>query len=326
MALTSGTATKYDMAGIRESLSDIIYRITPEDTVFMSSAGRGPAASNTLEEWQTDSLAAVDTDNAQLEGDNASYTTPSPTVRVGNYTQISRKTASVSDTSEEVTKAGRKGAMAFEIAKRSAELKRDQESIFLTNQAGNAGGVGTARRLASLGAWVKTNVSKGTGGGNPAYTSGVPSAARTDSTSGDLRALTETIFKNVIQQAWTSGGKPRTVLAGPVNKQRISGFAGIATRNFDLSNVDPRPTAIIAAADVYVSDFGPLRIVPSRFQRERDVWFLDWDYVDVSYLRPHKKVPLAKTGDAENQMIICEYTLRVLQEAALGLAADLTTT
>lgn len=322
MALVSGTATKYDMSGLREDLSDVIYNISPEDTPFVSSCGRGKANA-TLFEWQTDSLAAVSTSNAQLEGDDASYTTPAATARVGNYTQISRKTLVLSGTLEAVDKAGRKSELAYQIAKRGKELKRDIEAMAMENLGGNAGGTGTARVTAGLGAWVKTNDDLGTSGASPTYTSGVPGAARTD---GTQRAFTETILKSVIQSVWTAGGNPRVLMVGPVNKAKVSAFSGIATRNFDLSNVSPKPTAIIASADVYVSDFGTLRVVPNRFQRERDGWVLDFDLIEVDYLRPFVVEEMAKTGDAEKRLMIAEWGLKVKQEAGLGLAADLTTT
>lgn len=321
MALVSGTMTRYEGKGLREDLADVIYNISPEDTPFMSSIGRG-SATQTLHEWQTDSLAAADGTNAQLEGDDAAFTTPAATVRVGNYTQISRKTVILSDTLESVDKAGRRSELAYQLAKRGAELKNDMEKIFLQNQGGAAGDVGTARKLASLPAWLKTNVNKDAGGANPVYTSGVPGAARTD---GTQRAFTETIAKDVIQQCWTEGGNPKVIMVGPVNKTRISTtFTGISTRNLDSSSA--APTAVIASVDVYVSDFGVLRVIPNRLQRERDAWFLDWSVLSCPYLRAFRQTPLAKTGDAEKRMMVAEYTLRVNQEAALGLAADLTTT
>jgi hypothetical protein len=76
---------------------------------------------------------------------------------------------------------------------------------------------------------------------------------------------------------------------------------------------------------VYVSDFGTFRVIPNRFQRERDAWLVDWDMVNVRYLRPFKTKPMAKTGDATKKLMIVEYTLEVKQEAGLGLCADLTT-
>lgn len=322
MSVPSGTFIKYDAKGLREQLSDAIYNISPEDTPFMSAIGRGPKAKGTLVEWQTDSLAAVDTTNAQVEGDDASYTTPAATVRVGNYTQISRKTLSLSGSLQEHEAAGRKDEEAYQMQKRSAELKRDMEAILLTNQGADAGGSTTARKIASMGAWLKTNVDKASDGSNPTYTSGVPLAGRTD---GTQRAFTETIAKNVIQLAWSSGGSPRTLMCGPVNKAKVSAFSGIATRNFDLSNVAPKATAIIAAADVYVSDFGTLRVIPNRFQRERDAWVLDFEMLSVRMYRPFKREKMAKTGDADKTLLLVEWTLQVNQEAALGAAFDLTT-
>jgi hypothetical protein len=293
------------MQGLRESLHDRIYNISPEETPFITGAGRGAAAKQTLEEWQTDTLAAVDGNNAQLEGDDASFQTPAATARVGNYTQIMRKTLILSDTLESVDKAGRRSELAYQLAKRGAEIKRDLETVCLQAQAGAAGSAGAARKLAGLNAWIKTNVDKHATGTNPSYSAGVP---------------------NVIQTGWTNGANFSTLMVGPVNKQRVStDFTGIATRNYDLSNVAARPMAAIASIDVYVNDFGVLRVVPNRFQRERDAWFLDYDYVELKYLRPLQQIRLSKTGDAEKRMMVQEVTLCVKNEAALGLAADLTT-
>jgi hypothetical protein len=295
------------------------------DTPILSGAVKGEAK-QTLFEWQTDSLDSATTANAHLEGDDiASFPSVAATARVGNYTQISRKLLILSGTLEAVDKAGRQSELAFQLAKRGRELKRDMEKIILANLGGDAGSTTTARQTATLGAWLKSNVNGGTGAGDPVYTSGVPGAARTD---GTLRALTETIFKNVIQQVWESGGNVDSLIAfpGPVNKQKISAFTGVVTRNFDISNASPRPTAVIAAVDVYVSDFGTVRIMPQRFGRERDCYLIDFEYLGVNTLRPFHTVKLAKTGDAEKRMLLVEWGLKVHNEAAHGLAADLTTT
>jgi len=322
VAIVTGTYHRYLASGLREELEDKIYNISPEDTPFYSSIGSG-SCKQTLFEWQTDSLGAAAA-NAQVEGDDVTYAAPTATSRVGNYTQIARKHAIVSDTLDMVDKAGRQSELDYQVMMRAAELKRDCELVMLTNTAGAAGGASTARNLASMGAWLKSAVSYyTTDGGNPTYTSGVPAAVRTDGTG---RAFTETILKAVIQSVWTNGGKPRVLMCGPVNRTKVSGFSGIATQNIDISNVKPGPMAIIGSADVYVSDYGTLRVIPNRFQRERDAWVLDWDLLAMKVLRPMQSKEMAKTGDAEKRLIIKEWTLQVKQEAGLGLAADLTTT
>jgi len=326
MSQTSNTFDTFNAKGIRESLSNVIYNISPEETPFMSNIGR-ESVKNTFFEWQTDSLAAASTTNAQIEGDDvSSYDSTAATVRLGNYTQVSRKTLILSGTLESVDKAGRRSELAYQLAKRSAELKRDMESIMLTNQAASGGsaGVSTAiRKTGSLLAFLKTNTDKGTGGADPSYTT-QPNATRTDSLAADQRTFTEAILKSVIQKVWTAGGTPKVLMVGPVNKQRVSAFAGIAEIRREVTG--NKPGVIIGAADVYVSDFGAVSVVPNRFQRERDAFVLDPEYASVCYLRPFQTIELAKTGDAEKRMIVVEWGLKVNTEAAHGLAADLTTT
>ena len=316
------TFQTFQAIGVREDLENTIYSISPTDTPFISNGGRGDAKA-TLHEWQTDSLATVDTGNAQIQGDDiTAIPAATPSVRVGNYTQISRKLVLVAGTLDAVDKAGRQSELAYQLAKKSKELKRDMEAIALHNIAGSAGNATTAATMATMGAWLKSNISYyTTDGGNPAYTSGVPAAARTD---GTTRAFSETLFKAVLQSVWTSGGSLRMAMAGPANKQNLSQMAGIATHTYNFSG-DNQMT-IVGAADVYVSDFGVLSIVPNRFQRDRDVWVLDPEYYSIAYLRSFRTEKLAKTGDAEKRMLLVEWTLKVHNEAAHGLVADLNTT
>ena len=319
MAIVTNTFTTFDAKGIREDLSNVITNIAPEETPYMSNIGR-ESISNSLFEWQTDTLASAAA-NKQLEGDDVtSFDSVTATVRLQNYAQISRKTIVLSATEETVNKAGRRSELAYQIAKRSAELKRDQEYTMLNGAVAAAGNTTTARGTASLQAFIKTNYDMQTNGANPSYTT-VPTGARSD---GNVRTFTETILKNVIQQVWTAGGTPKILMTGPVNKQRVSGFAGIASARYNLNGGD-RPATIIGAADIYVSDFGQVQVVPNRFQRERDAFVIDPDYAKVTTLRPYQQVELAKTGDAEKRMLIVEWGHKVLAENAHGIAADLIT-
>ena len=324
MAIKSNTYTTYSVTGTREDLSDVISMITPKETPFLTMIGTGPAAKQTFFEWQQDALASADGANAQLEGqdyDSAGLQAATATTRIGNYCQISSKSAIVSGTNEVTTKAGRKSEMGYQMAKRAAELKRDIETILLSNQGAAAGNSTTARKTASLLAFIKTNVSKataGTAGVNPVYTT-IPTDVRTD---GTTRAFTEALLKTVQQLTYSAGGSPDTLMLGPVNKQNFSAFAGIAAQRFNVKG--SAPSTVIGAADVYVGDYGNLSVVPNRLQRERDAFLLDADMISVSKLRDYRTEPLAKTGDAEKKLLLIEYGLRVENEAALGLVADLT--
>jgi hypothetical protein len=273
---------------------------------------------NTLYEWQTDALQAAAT-NAQLEGDDiGTYDPVTATVRMQNYCQISRKTVVLSNTEEVVNKAGRKSELAYQLAKKGAELKRDMELVMVQSQIASAGSTSAARTTGSVLAFIKTNTD--TTGTDPSYTT-LPNSLRTD---GTVRTFTETILKNVIQKTWTSGGTPKILMTGPVNKQRVSGFAGIAATRYNIEG-GAKPATIVGAADVYVSDFGNVTVVANRFQRERDALVLDPEYASVAYLRPFQQMELAKTGDAEKRLLIVEYGLKITSENAHGLAADLVT-
>ena len=317
MAIVSNTFTTYSAKGIRENLSNIIYNISPEETPFQSNIGKD-SVQNTLYEWQTDALQAAAT-NAQLEGDDiGTYDPVTATVRMQNYCQISRKTVVLSNTEEVVNKAGRKSELAYQLAKKGAELKRDMELVMVQSQIASAGSTSAARTTGSVLAFIKTNTD--TTGTDPSYTT-LPNSLRTD---GTVRTFTETILKNVIQKTWTSGGTPKILMTGPVNKQRVSGFAGIAATRYNIEG-GAKPATIVGAADVYVSDFGSVTVVANRFQRERDALVLDPEYASVAYLRPFQQMELAKTGDAEKRLLIVEYGLKITSENAHGLAADLVT-
>jgi hypothetical protein len=319
MTIASNTFLTYSAKGIREDLSNQIYNISPETTPFMNNIGRG-TASNTLFQWQTDSLADNTTANAQLQGDDiTSYDAVTATVQLTKYTQISRKTVVISGTVEAVNKAGRKSELAYQLAKRAAELKRDMETIMLANQAATAGDSTTAQKTGSLLAFIKTNTDKGTNGADPSYST-LPNDDRSD---GVTRAFTETILKSVLQKVWEQGGDPSIVMVGAKNKQVVSGFNGIATRFRDVPA--GKQAQIIGAADVYVGDFGQVNIVPNRFQRDRDAFVLSPDYAGVHFLRPFQQVELATTGDAEKRLLLAEYGLAIYNEKAHGLAADLST-
>ena len=316
--IITGTLQTYQEIGIREDLSDIIYNIAPTETPLLNNAGRGKV-STTFGEWQTDTLASAVSTNQQIEGDDiTSFASVTPTVRLGNYTEIARKDLIVSDTAEAVNKAGRKSEVAYELAKLGKELKRDMETSLCANKGAVAGNTSTARQTGSLLAFLKTNIDKASGGVAPVYTN-IPTDVWTD---GAQRTFTETILKNVIQQCWTQGANPKTVMVGALGKQAVSGFAGVVELTRPQNNNSP--TTIIGAASAYVSDFGTLTVVPNRFQRTSTAFVLDWDFISVDYLRPFRQVPLAKTGDAEKRLLTAEYMLRVKNEKAEGCAVDLT--
>jgi len=313
------TFQTYQSIGNREDLTDVIYNISPTDTPFMSSVGKTKATA-VYHEWQTDSLAAAVANNAAVEGADATSLTVTPTARVGNRTQISTKTVQIAGTQESVDKAGRKSEKAYQLAKASSELKRDMEKTLLSNNVAAAGDSSTARTLGGLQAWLGTNAVLGASG-----TAG--SGGTTARVSGTDAAFTEAMLKSAVKQAFVQGGNPSVLMVTPTQKQVVSGFAGIAQQRYEApSNA---PTTIVGAADVYLSDFGTLSVVPNRFMTADSgdggevAFVLDPEYAAVAYLRPFQTNELAKTGDSEKTQLLVEYTLEVKNEKAHAIIADL---
>jgi Family of unknown function (DUF5309) len=316
MASVTNTFLTFAAKGIREDLTDIIYNISPTQTPFMSTAGK-TKAQQTFHEWQTDSLATASTTNAQLQGDDITTFDPSTaTSRLGNYTQILRKTVIISDTLDVVKKAGRASEVAYQVAKKLKELKRDMEATLCNNQQRSAGSTTSASQLAGLESWIFTNTSAGAGGSGPAANDGT--GFRVD---GTQRPFTEAIFKTVLGSIYdNSGEEPDIAMMGRFNKQVASTFAGNATR---MNEADTGK--LFASVDIYEYDFGTLKLVPNRFQRSRSVFVINPELWAVAFLRPVKIEDLAKTGDAEKKMIITEMSLESRNEAGSGIIADLTT-
>jgi hypothetical protein len=316
------TYQTYQSIGNREDLTDMIYNISPTETPFMSSIGK-TKATGVLHEWQLDSLAAATVANAAVEGADASSATLAPTTRVGNRTQISQKTIQIAGTEETIDKAGRKSEKAYQLAKASSELKRDMEKIMLANQAASAGDSTTARTLGSLQAWLNTNyVGAGTAG----------SLGTTARISGTDAAFSETMLKSAVKSAFTNGGNPTVLMVSPTQKQVVSSFAGIAEQRYAAPA--NKQTTIVGAADVYLSDFGTLSVVPNRFTtadgdedlvtgQGEQAFVLDPEYAAVAFLRPFQTNELAKTGDSEKTQLLVEYTLEVKNEAAHAIISDL---
>ncbi len=319
MAAPNNTATTLTQKGNREDLTDILERVAPEETPFMSNIGAGQKATAVYHEWQTEDLATPAADNQVLEGDDTTSYEENVTVRVGNHTEISKKAFVVSGTQEAVKTAGRKSEIARHRAIKGLEVKRDLEAAFLSGNASRAQSGSTPRRAGGILSWIETNASRDAGGAN----GGFSGTTTTAPTNGTQRAFTETLLKSVMQSLFTNSGnsKRRQLYMSAAHKQTFSGFTGISEHRTMVSGA--KQAIIHGAADMYMSDFGMLVAIPVAYGLTRDVLVIDPEYLGVSTLRAMKEEKLAKTGDNEKRHILCEKTLEVRNEKALGVVADL---
>lgn len=312
MAQPTGSFETYDAIGNREHLVDMIYATDTAATPLLSAIARVSTGS-TKHEWQTDDLGSAST-NYVAEGDDITADASVATTRLFNYTQILDKVAIVTGTQEAVKHAGRSSEMGYQMAKRTKQLKKDLEFALFDNNAyvAGTGDAASAREMGGLPAYVKTNHDKNTA------TMGAAGGG-TAVTPGTAIALTEARLKNVIQQAWTSGGEPDTIFCTAFNKQVISGFSGNGTRFIQAD-----ANKLNAAYDIYASDFGELKVVPSRHGETDMVYVLDTSMLKLAVLRDFQVNDIAKTGDSEKKQLLIEATLEVCNEKAHGIIVDVT--
>lgn len=325
MAQVSGTTDTYDLVGIAEDVEDVISNISPTETPMLTMAGT-KKAENTLHQWQTDSLAAPAA-NRQIEGDDASFATATPTTMLSNYTQISRKTLVISRTSERVRKYGRDSEKARLLVKYGKELKRDIEFALIQNQASSAGGSSTARSSAGIESMISGNrilPTTSNTGTTPGYSAGVWAAPTDGTATGAGSTLTEDYLKSALEAAWTDGGDASLILSNTYQKKQIATFSGAAkfAGNY-IEGGRKQQGVLVAGVDMYISDVGEHRIKLNRYMRQRTLLCLDPEYVDVAWIDRMKQVELAKTGDAEKSMLICEFTLVVGNPDAHAKIQDL---
>ncbi len=318
MTAPTNTATTLVSKGNREDLEDVIYRVAAEETPFTQNIGTTKATA-IKHEWQVEALASPDPTNAALEGDDvASLDAPNLTVRVGNVCQIFTKKGGVSRTQEVVDKAGRDSELERQKVLKGIELRRDMEARFIGNFASNDESGGTPRRSGGALAWLSTNVSRGAGGASGGFSAGQVAAA----TNGTQRAFTEALVKAVLNTAYANGGRPSQAYMGPTHKQQFSAFTGIASIRKDAPA--SKPAVIIGAADVYVSDFGNITLIPHAYGLTRDCLLIDPEKMAVGALDGVRSKPLAASGDSEKFLLTAEKTLVCRNEKAHAVIADLT--
>ncbi len=313
MAIPTNTYTRVTAAqNVREDLIEKITMTNPEQTPVVSASGTA-TAENTFHEWQRDALRAPNKDNAKLDGDDASASAKVPPLRVANTCQIFDDTIQVSGRAEKVKKAGMKSALAYHKAKAYKELQRDVEAAVLSKNVAVSDNGTVAGKLAGLGRLIYTNALHGGSGATPAHTAG---AATTPIVAGTNRAFTEALLKTAIQQTYTgSGAVPPQVVMSPSHKSTFSTFVGIAANRVEVKG--EKQGKIIGGADVYVSDFGNLEVVPHYIMAGADyVLGLNTEYIDVAYLRGFQSSPLAKTGDSVKEQVLVDATLRLRSEIA----------
>ncbi len=322
MAIIANTFQTTSAVGNREQLSDVVSRITPEDTPIYSMIGKGKVH-GVHPEWEIDDLAAPGS-NVQLEGDEFAFGAITPPVRVGNYTQILRKEFILSETQEAVDDAGRIQKRKYQKIKKGIEIRKDVEYSIISNVAS----IGGATRVSGgMPSWLVTNVSRGAGGANGGFSQGT--GLTVAATNGTQRAFTKALLDTVMSSAYTAGANVNHVFVAPYVKSVFVTFMSDANVAAFRYAADSGRKTIISNADAYEGPYGKVLVHPDRVMAvnagvARNAFLLDTDMLEWDWLRKiHEVKDVAKTGDADKCVLIGEGCLRVKNEKGLGVIADI---
>lgn len=330
MAKVTGTTLAAAAFGglIREDLMNQIWDISNIPLPMADMIGSG-SHMNSYCEWQQSELAAPDTANAKVDGADITTNDERVGARVGNHSQISTKRVQVSTRAQNSDVAGQSDALAYQVMERQKELRRDVDAIMASEQPSQADNGTLPGLSAGVGAWLVTNVSRGAGlGASGGFSGGIVAAP----TPGTARALSEKNVRDVCQKVYEEGGNPTVAMSVPALIRKFSEYLFSATAKVAtlMSDVGQAREAAVAkgAINVFVTDFGvTLELMANRLQplvdaTHANMFILDPEYLELSYLHGYKVDPLAKSGLADTRLMSVDWSLKVLSEKAQGVVAD----
>jgi Family of unknown function (DUF5309) len=124
-------------------------------------------------------------------------------------------------------------------------------------------------------------------------------------------SITEAMLGDAMQQAYTNGASPTLWIVPPGPKRTISTFVGRSTTQVLVGK-----TEVVSTIDVIATDFGRIKVAPSRWVPVDVGLLIDPDYAAVAFFRAFRQYLMARTGDAETRMIVVEWGLEMRNSLA----------
>lgn len=300
------TLVSYDQNGKKLSFANWISMISPEDTPFVSMTGK-ESINQTLFQWQTDALAAVNSGNAVIEGSAAADGTLGKTTVLDNVTQILRKVVKVSDTANTLANYGRGRELMYQMEKAGKEIKRDLEVILLSDQAKVVGDSTTARKTAGF-----QSLCAAVGVADP------DTGAITHKEMAGALPTEAEIFDMTLQ-LYTAGSEADIIMIHP---KFANVFAELQEKDGTRLRMFENTKQFIKQVNTITDPLGQTyKLIVNRWMPEDAIYFLrssDWTQM---VLRAPKRTELAKDGSYEKWMIEMEVGLRHRNPHASGILA-----
>ena len=75
-------------------------------------------------------------------------------------------------------------------------------------------------------------------------------------------------------------------------------------------------TEVVSTVDVIATDFGRIKVIPSRWLAADVGFLIDPDYIAVAFFRSFRQYLMARVGDAETRMIVVEFGVEMRNSLA----------
>lgn len=296
------TLKTYDLKGNKQSFANWISNLSPTETPF-SSMIKKEKVDQAQYSWQVDRLSAPINTGFQ-EGSTFVFAARTGTEVKTNFTQIFRQVVKVSDTTKKIGLYGRASELAYQMEKKSREMKRDLEVTMFENDVGNIGtNVKASTFTGVFGLIAAKSVADADTGAivhkEHEYANGTPA------TFG-----IEQIF-DLTYNLYLAGAKADKIMVHPSHMGVFANLVGFtntlqAHRLFD--NVDTKVNMHVGKLrDPLGQEF---TIIPNRFIPTDKVFIFNENDWTQMVLREPTKTELAKTGSAEKHMLEMEVGLR----------------
>ncbi|MED3182057.1 DUF5309 family protein [Bacillus thuringiensis] len=224
------------------------------------------------------------------EGSDARDARYKPRKRVSNITQIFDDSVELTGTAMAIAQYGVDNEYEKEKQKKQLELALQLEKAVVNGVRYENGKV---RLMSGMRSFIKTNK---------------VNAAKAPIS---LDLLTEA-FRQVFEKGGMNGGGKYVIIAGGSQKVAISKIQEAAIR---ITRQDNGRGNVV---DHFVSDFGNAEIILNNNLRSDEIFVVDANRISIRPLqtREFSHTYLGKKGDYMQGMIVGEYTLELLQEAA----------
>lgn len=293
----------YELNGVKQSFAEWISNISPADYPFQSMIGK-VASTNAKFEWQTDSDAPVDPNNALMEGFEFADLddTFAKTIPMSGYTQKMGKAVKVTGDADAQAAWGRGKESEYQTTKKASELKRDIEFAFLNGGKSVPEVKGTSpRKLGGFQSMVSSVDGGDTRTGDPLTNT------RTYIQAAGAVPTMDEIFQ-AMAALWTTGGKPEVLMCSETMKDVISGSQEVSdTRLRMFENTEHITIEVNTITDALGQT---VRVIYNRHMPANTVYlFNSKDWESPLFRAPITEVA-GKTGDFKKLVMHVDLGLR----------------